>query len=56
MEITEELQELISSRVSTRELKRKAVEQGMVTLHRSGLIKVAAGLTSLEEVVVKVVL
>ena len=32
------------------ELKKKAIERGMLTLRRSGLIKVAAGVTTLEEV------
>jgi len=32
------------------ELKKKAIERGMLTLRRSGLIKVAAGMTTLEEV------
>ena len=30
--------------------KKKAIERGMITLRRSGLIKVAAGITTLEEV------
>jgi type IV pilus assembly protein PilB len=33
------------------ELKKKALEQGMISLRRSGLIKVALGQTTLEEVV-----
>jgi type IV pilus assembly protein PilB len=32
------------------ELKKKAIERGMITLRRSGLIKVALGMTTLEEV------
>ena len=32
------------------ELKKKAIERGMITLRRSGLIKVALGQTTLEEV------
>jgi type IV pilus assembly protein PilB len=32
-------------------LKKKALENGMITLRRSGLTKVAAGMTSIEEVV-----
>jgi type IV pilus assembly protein PilB len=31
-------------------LKKKAIEGGMITLRRSGLIKVMAGMTTLEEV------
>jgi type IV pilus assembly protein PilB len=50
LEVTEELRELILVGASALELKKKAVEQGMMTLRRSGLIKASAGTTSLEEV------
>ena len=50
MEINDELRELILVGASALELKKKALEQGMITLRRSGLIKVAAGQTTLEEV------
>ena len=33
------------------ELRRKALEEGMITLRMSGLLKVKAGLTSIEECV-----
>ncbi|HJY85952.1 MAG TPA: type IV-A pilus assembly ATPase PilB [Candidatus Acidoferrales bacterium] len=56
MEINDELRELILVGASAIELKKKALEQGMVTLRRSGLIKVAAGLTTLEEVLRETVL
>jgi type IV pilus assembly protein PilB len=56
LEITDELRELILVGASALELKRKAVEQGMITLRRSGLIKVAAGVTTLEEVIRETVL
>ena len=42
MEINDELRELILVGASALELKKKALEQGMITLRRSGLIKVAA--------------
>jgi type IV pilus assembly protein PilB len=51
LEITDDLRELILVGASALELKKKAIEQGMVSLRRSGLIKVAAGQTTLEEVV-----
>ena len=38
------------------ELKKKAIEQGMITLRRSGLIKVALGQTTMEEVLRETVL
>ena len=50
MEINDELRELILVGASALELKKKAIERGMITLRRSGLIKVAAGQTTLEEV------
>src|SRR6516225_8434047 len=56
MEINDELRELILVGASALELKKKAIEQGMITLRRSGLIKTAAGLTTLEEVLRETVL
>jgi type IV pilus assembly protein PilB len=51
MEIGEELKELILVGASGMELRRKAIEEGMITLRMSGLRKVKDGLTSIEEVV-----
>jgi type IV pilus assembly protein PilB len=51
LEVTEELRELILVGASGLELRRKAVDEGMITLRRSGLRKVMEGLTSVEEVV-----
>jgi type IV pilus assembly protein PilB len=51
MEITEEVRELILVNGSVHELRKKACEQGMLTLRQSGLIKIKAGMTSIEEVV-----
>ena len=51
MEITDELRELILVGASSLELRRKAVEEGMITLRGSGLLKVKQGMTTLEEVV-----
>jgi len=56
MEITDELRELILVGASALEIKKKALELGMITLRRSGLQKVAAGLTSMEEVLRETVL
>jgi type IV pilus assembly protein PilB len=50
LEVTDELRELILVGASAIELKKKAVEQGMMSLRRSGLCKAAAGITTLEEV------
>jgi len=51
MEITDELRELILVGASALELKKKAIEGGMFSLRRSGLIKIAAGVTTIEEVI-----
>jgi type IV pilus assembly protein PilB len=56
MEINDELRELILVGASALELKKKAIEQGMITLRRSGLIKASLGMTTLEEVLRETVL
>jgi type IV pilus assembly protein PilB len=56
MEINDELRELILVGASALELKKKAVEQGMITLRRSGLTKAALGQTTMEEVLRETVL
>ena len=56
MEINDELRELILVGASALELKKKAIELGMITLRRSGLTKVSAGLTTMEEVLRETVL
>jgi type IV pilus assembly protein PilB len=50
MKIDEDLREMILSRAQSREIKRKAMEKGMLTLRRSGLVKIKGGTTSVEEV------
>src|ERR1700727_2220048 len=50
MEVDDEIRELVLVGASAVELKKNAIERGMITLRRSGLIKVAAGMTTLEEV------
>ena len=51
MEITEEIRELVLVGASALELRRKAVEEGMITLRDSGLRKVKDGVTTIEEIV-----
>jgi type IV pilus assembly protein PilB len=51
LELTDEIRQLILEGASAIELKQKAVDEGMVSLRRSGLTKVRDGLTTLEEVV-----
>jgi type IV pilus assembly protein PilB len=50
MEVTDELRELVLVGASGLELRRKAIEEGMLTLRMSGLRKVKDGLTTIEEV------
>jgi type IV pilus assembly protein PilB len=49
MVMSEELESLAVSRASREDLERAAISQGMRTLWDDGLAKVAAGVTSLEE-------
>jgi type IV pilus assembly protein PilB len=56
MEISEDIRELILSGASALELRRKAIEEGMITLRQSGLHKIQDGATSVEEVVRETVL
>ncbi len=50
MEVTDELRELILVGASALEIRRKAIEEGMITLRGSGLRKVKDGVTTIEEV------
>jgi type IV pilus assembly protein PilB len=51
MEITDELRELILIGASALELRKKAIDDGMITLRESGLFKIREGVTTIEEVV-----
>ncbi|MBI4853077.1 MAG: type IV-A pilus assembly ATPase PilB [Acidobacteria bacterium] len=51
MEVTDELRELILVGASALELRKKAIEDGMITLRVSGLFKIKQGITTIEEVV-----
>ena len=50
MDITEPVREQIIQNTTVIELRKAAIANGMVTLRRAGLKKVAAGMTSFEEV------
>jgi type IV pilus assembly protein PilB len=56
MEVTDELRELIIIGASAIELRRKAIDLGMITLRQSGLYKIREGVTTIEEVVKETVL
>jgi type IV pilus assembly protein PilB len=51
MEVTEDLREAILVGASGLELRRRAIETGMITLRQSGLRKVKDGVTTMDEVV-----
>ena len=50
MPITPALRELILDRASTAEIRRRAIQEGMLTLRDDGLVKVQKGITTIEEV------
>ena len=51
MEVTDEIRELILIGASSLELRKKAIDDGMLSLRESGLQKIRNGVTTLEEVV-----
>ncbi|MCK5223205.1 Flp pilus assembly complex ATPase component TadA, partial [Candidatus Calescamantes bacterium] len=50
MPITEEIREMITNNATALDLKKKAMANGMATLHKSARIKFLRGETTLEEV------
>jgi type II secretion system protein E len=48
--INDEIREMIMEKATTRELRQKAIEQGMRTLREDGLEKVKQGITTIDEV------
>ena len=50
LEVDDDIRELILSGASALEIRRLALEKGMISLRRSGLIKVMNGVTTIEEV------
>ncbi len=56
MEIDDEIREMILAGATALELRKAARDKGMITLRESGLIKIKAGITTVEEVVRETVL
>ena len=56
MNIDDNLRDLILAGGTAIDIKRKAAENGMISLRRSGLIKIKGGVTTIEEVVRETVL
>ena len=50
MDVTEELQNLITKRATSGEIERMAIAQGMITMRQDGYLKALQGVTTLEEV------
>jgi type IV pilus assembly protein PilB len=50
MEVSQAIKDLILAKAQSREIKAKAIAEGMVTLRGSGLAKIKQGITSIEEV------
>jgi len=48
--IDDEIRQLILDRISSNIIKKKAIEKGMLTLRGDGALRVAAGMTTIEEV------
>ena len=56
MEISEGIRDLIRSGARAVEIRKQALEEGMLTLRRSGLEKIKQGITTIEEVLRETVL
>lgn len=50
MEVTDDIRDLILKRAQSREIKEKAIEQGMITLRQSGLVKIKNGVATIEDI------
>ena len=51
LECTDEIRQMVLEGASAMEIKKQAIEEGMLTLRRSGLQKIADGQTTIDEVV-----
>ncbi|MBX7185819.1 MAG: type II secretion system protein GspE, partial [Vicinamibacteria bacterium] len=56
LEINDAVRELIMMGANSVELRKKAIEEGMLTLRMSGLEKIKQGITTIEEVLRETVL
>ncbi len=50
MDVSEEIQNMITRRATTAEIQRQAQREGMVTMRQDGYLKALQGITTLEEV------
>jgi type IV pilus assembly protein PilB len=51
LECSDEIRQMILEGASAMEIKKQGIQEGMLTLRRSGLQKIADGVTTIEEVV-----
>jgi type IV pilus assembly protein PilB len=56
MVIDDDIRDLILSGGTAIDIKKKGIENGMITLRRSGLVKIKEGITTIDEVVRETVL
>jgi len=56
MEMTDAIRDLVLVGASSVEIRKKAIEEGMLTLRRSGIEKIKQGITTVEEVLRETVL
>jgi len=56
MEMTDSIREMVLMGANAMELKKEAIDGGMLTLRRSGLVKIMKGVTTIDEVVRETVL
>ncbi len=50
LEVTENIQKLITEKQDSDMIKKEAIKQGMTTMFEDGLSKVQQGITSIEEI------
>lgn len=51
MKITDNIKNHMFSGVSAAELRKAAIEDGMISLRQSGLTKIKMGITTIEEII-----
>jgi type IV pilus assembly protein PilB len=56
MPMTDTIRQLILEGCTVLDLKKMAIDEGMITLRQSGLIKIKAGITTMEEVIRETIL
>jgi type II secretory ATPase GspE/PulE/Tfp pilus assembly ATPase PilB-like protein len=50
LRVSQDIRQLIARRRTVREIREQAIKEGMIDVRRSALLKVAEGVTSMEEV------